>query len=232
MIDILLWDNDALQAEYLIELYQRTGFSVVWKKGYREVYGCLQEAKTPLVLVLNSQVLFKRPTQLKHLLKLKPTTGVIALVVRQDLQARLEMLELGALVSLQQPVNDQELIAQSQSLLAYQQRLQISSSHDPLQQIQQGPLCLHPESHSVQIEGQHIYLKPQAYRLFAYFCASPNRLHTRSQLQHHLWKTKKTSSRHLDNLILYLRQQLPEHEAFQLETVYGQGYIFHLSPGP
>ena len=226
-MDIVIWDNDALQAEYLTELYQKSGFSVVCKKAYREVHACLKKTPPSGVLVLNSQVLFKRPAQLKQLLKLKPTLAVIALILRQDLQARLEMLDLGALVCLQQPVNDQVLIAQSRALLNYQGRL-----NTPLapvaQAIQRGPIRLHPDHASVQIKDQHIYLKPQAYRLFAYFCEYPNRLHTRSQLQQYLWQTPKNGSRHLDNLMVYLRQQLSEHDAFQLETVYGQGYILHL----
>lgn len=228
MSEILLWDNDALQAEYLTEQYQKAGFAVVCKTGYREVYGCLKDTSPPMVLVLNSQVLFKRPAQLKQLLKLKPTLGVIALILRQDLQARLEMLELGALVSLQQPVNAQELIAQSRALLDYQQRLNTPLAPVP-HTVQRGPIRLHPDNASVQIKDQHIYLKPQAYRLFAYFCEHPNRLHTRSHLQQYLWQTQKNGSRHLDNLMVYLRQQLPAQAAFRLETVYGQGYIFHLS---
>ena len=151
---------------------------------------------------------------------------MIALVLRQDLQARLEMLALGALVSLQQPINDNELLLQTQTLMAYQKRL---PQHTPAPEaVPSGPLQLLPQSSSVRIGQKHVFLKPQAFRLLAYFCQYPNRLHTREQLFAHFWGDDKKPSRHVDNLILYLRQQLPDHEAYGFESIYGQGYIFHL----
>lgn len=225
-ISVLLWDNDPLQAEYLVYLYQNAGIRVTWLAGYRAVYKHLKQTPVPQVLVFNSQVLHKQPEQLKRLLKLSPTLAAMALVLRQDLQARLDMLALGAVVSLQQPVNDQELLAQTCALSAYQQRFPRPS---PVMDVpQSGPLQLLPENSSVRIGAAHIFLKPQAFRLLAYFCQYPNRLHTREQLHAHFWGTDKKPSRHVDNLILYLRQQLPDHEAYGFESIYGQGYIFHL----
>ena len=89
-----------------------------------------------------------------------------------------------------------------------------------------GALKLDPATHRVTVGGEAVAIGPTEFRLLRFLLARPERVHTRAQLQDHVWGDHVyIEERTIDVHIRRLRQALAPHGADgMIETVRGTGY--------
>ena len=89
-----------------------------------------------------------------------------------------------------------------------------------------GALKLDPVTHRVTVDDEAVAIGPTEFRLLRFLLARPERVHTRAQLQDHVWGDHVyIEERTIDVHIRRLRLALAPHGADgMIETVRGTGY--------
>ncbi|MGV3526624.1 MAG: response regulator transcription factor [Candidatus Sericytochromatia bacterium] len=225
---VLLWTREPLQGDYLSTLYQEAGFAVQQVSAYQVLRDLLRSYRhVPVLIVIGH---FDRLQQLTSLQKLVPLASLLVLTSQQQLQTGLKLLEAGADAYLMQPVQPEELIAESQALLRHARRIMRHFGQiQPAAPLCYGPLQLQPETRQVEIQQQRITLTARQFKCLHYLCLHANTVVTRAQLSGVLQAAPhQTSPRQLDQLVLALRRRLPAGDDWGLETRYGEGYLLRL----
>ncbi len=226
---VLLWISDSLQAEYYSQIYREAGFKVQLVLGYQALRDALSVYRQLPVLIVISR--FDRLQQLKSLQMLAPLASLLMLTPQQDLEAGLKMLEAGADGYLMQPVQPDELIAESRALLRHSRRILTHfGCSRPEQTARLGPFTLQRASYEIIFGDVKVKLNARQFKLLDYFGLHANQLIRRDQIAQVLDQGQKVASpRQLDNLVMSLRRVLPAHPDFVIETRYAEGYVLKLN---
>jgi DNA-binding response OmpR family regulator len=146
--------------------------------------------------------------------------AVLVLSGRNDLQARVQCLDMGADDYLLKPFNFVELTARCRALLRRRQQFA-----DPV--LRCGDLALSRVDHKVTRGGRPILLTAKEFSLLEYLLQHQGECVTRSQLLAEVWQTQEQTGTNLvDVYVNYLRRKVncPEDEIPLIETVRGTGY--------
>jgi DNA-binding response OmpR family regulator len=145
-------------------------------------------------------------------------TPVILLTARNELDDRLEGLNLGADDYLAKPFYMEELIARIHALLR-----RVSGERQNV--LTAGPLKLDRLSRVAELDGREVELTSREFNLMEYLMRAPGRVYTRTQILEHVWGYDfDPQTNMVDVCIQRLRKKLalPEHVA--IEAVRGVGY--------
>jgi len=145
-------------------------------------------------------------------------TPVILLTARNELDDRLEGLNLGADDYLAKPFYVEELIARIHALLR-----RVSGERQNV--LTAGPLKLDRLSRVAELDGRAVELTSREFNLMEYLMRAPGRVYTRTQILEHVWGYDfDPQTNMVDVCIQRLRKKLalPEHVA--IEAVRGVGY--------
>lgn len=145
-------------------------------------------------------------------------TPVILLTARNELDDRLEGLNLGADDYLAKPFYVEELIARIHALLR-----RVSGERQNV--LTAGPLKLDRLSRVAELDGREVELTSREFNLMEYLMRAPGRVYTRTQILEHVWGYDfDPQTNMVDVCIQRLRKKLalPEHVA--IEAVRGVGY--------
>ena len=145
-------------------------------------------------------------------------TPVILLTARNELDDRLEGLNLGADDYLAKPFYVDELIARIHALLR-----RVSGERQNV--LTAGPLKLDRLSRVAELDGREVELTSREFNLMEYLMRAPGRVYTRTQILEHVWGYDfDPQTNMVDVCIQRLRKKLalPEHVA--IEAVRGVGY--------
>jgi len=147
-------------------------------------------------------------------------TPVILLTARNELNERIEGLNLGADDYLTKPFYVEELVARLQALI----RRSDGQSGKTILQV--GDLSLDIVKREANRAGTSIELSAREFSLLEYLIRSPGRVFSRSQISQHVWNTHfDTGTNMVDVAVARLRKKLDEgfNEPL-IETVRGVGY--------
>lgn len=145
-------------------------------------------------------------------------TPVILLTARNELDDRLEGLNLGADDYLAKPFYVEELIARIHALLR-----RVSGERQNV--LTAGPLKLDRLSRVAELDGREVELTSREFNLMEYLMRAPGRVYTRTQILEHVWGYDfDPQTNMVDVCIQRLRKKLalPDHVA--IEAVRGVGY--------
>lgn len=159
---------------------------------------------------------------LKALRKVGKTTPVLLLTARNELDDRVEGLNLGADDYLAKPFFVEELVARVHAL---QRRV----SGDRQNILVVGDLRLDRISREVHWRGQSVDLTGREFSLIEYLMRSPGRVFTRTQILEHVWGYDfDPSTNVVDVCIQRIRKKIgaAEHGGSPIESVRGVGYRF------
>jgi two-component system, OmpR family, response regulator len=161
---------------------------------------------------------------LKMLRQFRRNTPVILLTARNELDDRLEGLNLGADDYLAKPFFVEELVARIHAVV----RRSDSDRHNLLGQ---GPLKLDRLLRKVIYQDREVELTTREFNLLEYLMRSPGRVFTRTQILEHVWGYDfNPSTNVVDVCIQRLRKKLDPTEAPSwIESVRGVGYRFRLA---
>jgi two-component system OmpR family response regulator len=146
---------------------------------------------------------------------------IILLTARNELDDRLQGLNLGADDYLAKPFYVEELIARIHAVV----RRTVGERQNLLTV---GPLTLDRITREVTCEGQQVELTTREFNLLEYLMRSPGRVLTRTQILEHVWGYDfNPSTNVVDVAIQRLRKKLdPLGAAPWVESVRGVGYRF------
>jgi DNA-binding response OmpR family regulator len=149
--------------------------------------------------------------------------SVLVLTGRNEINARVECLDLGADDCLLKPFSFFELTARCRALLRRREQFA-----DPV--LKYGDLRLNRIEHKVKRAGREIELTAKEFSLLEYLLMHRGECVTRSQLLAEVWQIdKETGTNVVDVYINYLRRKLDAGEPLDattalIETVRGRGY--------
>lgn len=157
-------------------------------------------------------------------------TPVLLLTAKDTLDDRVTGLDAGADDYLVKPFELRELLARVRALL----RRQMPSANPAVESslITHGIWQLDPENQMVYRLGQAIRLSEKETALLSLFFAAPDQLISHDDIYQALWPNETMpNSNVLAALIRLLRRKLETPgEAKIIQSVYGKGYRFQLSP--
>jgi two-component system, OmpR family, response regulator len=144
---------------------------------------------------------------------------IILLTARNELNERIEGLNLGADDYLTKPFFVEELVARLQALLR-------RSSGTALNILQVGDLSLDLIKREAKRGEREIELSQREFALLEYLMRSPGRVYSRSQICEHVWNTHfDTGTNMVDVAMTRLRKKIEEPgESKLIDTVRGVGY--------
>jgi DNA-binding response OmpR family regulator len=157
------------------------------------------------------------------------STPVILLTARNELDDRVDGLNLGADDYLAKPFFVEELIARIHAMLR-----RISGERQNVLCV--GSLKLDRITREVSWAGQSVDLTGREFNLIEYLMRSPGRVFTRTQILEHVWGYDfDPSTNVVDVCIQRIRKKIAgigkgENDVSPIESVRGVGYCFH-KPG-
>lgn len=164
---------------------------------------------------------------LKGLRKAGNNTPVILLTARNELDDRIEGLNLGADDYLAKPFFVEELAARIHAMLR-----RISGERQNVLCV--GDLKLDRIAREVTWQGQSVDMTGREFNLIEYLMRSPGRVFTRTQILEHVWDYDFDPSTNIvDVCIQRIRKKigLARDKESPIESVRGIGYRFRKLPG-
>ena len=164
---------------------------------------------------------------LEGLKKLKKRESVIIVSAKDSIEDKVTGLDLGADDYLAKPFHLAELHARVKSVIRRHQT-------DGNTEIEIENLILHPDDHTVFINGEELKLNRKEFDLLYYFVTNPNRLINKTTLAEAVWGDNIDQADSLDFIysqVKNLRKKMKNAEAIpEIKAVYGFGYKLITTP--
>jgi two-component system OmpR family response regulator len=220
-VNVLLVEDEAKIASFVRQGLTEQGFTVDHCSHGNEGYE-LALARDYDVVLLDIMVPGMDGLAILKALRQAGRNGpIILLTARNELDDRLQGLNLGADDYLAKPFYVEELIARIHAVV----RRTVGERQNLLTV---GPLTLDRITREVTCEGQQVELTTREFNLLEYLMRSPGRVLTRTQILEHVWGYDFSPSTNVvDVAIQRLRKKLdPLGAAPWVESVRGVGYRF------
>lgn len=158
---------------------------------------------------------------LKHLRRSRRNVPVILLTARNELDDRLEGLNLGADDYIAKPFFVEELVARIHAVVR-------RSAGDRQNLLSVGTIKLDRLTREVTSDQQMVELTSREFNLLEYLMRSPGRVFTRTQILEHVWGYDfNPNTNVVDVCIQRIRKKVDRlDEASWIESVRGVGYRF------
>ena len=225
---ILLVEDEAKIASFIQAGLKEQGFTIDYCNNGDEAYHHAIE-NTYDAIVLDIMVPGKDGLFiLKHLRQAGRDTPVILVTARNELDDRLEGLNLGADDYISKPFFVEELVARIHAVVR-------RSGGDRQNRVIVGDLTLDRLTREV-ISGAHtVELTTREFNLLEYLMRSPGRVFTRTQILEHVWGYDfNPTTNVVDVCVQRLRRKIdPGQASSWIENVRGVGYRFRkVDPKP
>jgi two-component system, OmpR family, response regulator len=219
---ILYVEDEAKIAEFVQAGLKEQGFLVDYCDNGNDGYAKALELEYD-VIVLDIMVPGKDGLAiLKGLRREGRNTPVVLLTARNELDDRLEGLNLGADDYIAKPFFVEELVARIHAVVR-----RVSGERQNFLHV--GPIKLDRLSREVTCESRSIELTTREFNLLEYLMRSPGRVFTRTQILEHVWGYDFNPSTNLvDVCIQRLRKKIePLGDTGCIDSIRGVGYCFH-----
>ncbi|MEH2347544.1 MAG: response regulator transcription factor [Nostoc sp.] len=227
-MNVLFVEDEAKIANFVRAGLKEQGFVVDYCDNGDEGYLRALENEYD-VLVLDIMVPGKDGLSILKLLRRQGRNApVILLTARNELDDRLEGLNLGADDYIAKPFFVEELAARIHAVV----RRSVSDGSDGLRLRQNllsvGPIKLDRITREVTCDRQAIELTSREFNLLEYLMRSPGRVFTRTQILEHVWGYDfNPNTNVVDVCIQRIRKKIdPIDEAVWIESIRGVGYRF------
>ena len=149
---------------------------------------------------------------------------IIMLTARIDIMDKILGLELGADDYITKPFDIREVITRIRVSLRRLEEFKKISDEKQKEEISIDSIKINENCRSVKVQGNEIQLKPKEYELLLFLSKNTNKVFSRNQLLDLVWGYDYLGdTRTIDVHITRLRQKLGEE--FQIETIFGVGYM-------
>jgi two-component system, OmpR family, response regulator len=221
---ILFVEDEAKIANFVRAGLKEQGFVVDYCDNGNDGYTCAIENEYDAI-VLDIMVPGKDGLSiLKNLRRQGQNVPVILLTARNELDDRIEGLNLGADDYLAKPFFVEELVARIQAVMR-------RTSPERQNLLCVGPIKLDRISREVTCNQQIVELTTREFNLLEYLMRSPGRVFTRTQILEHIWGYDfNPNTNVVDVCIQRIRKKIDAiGGAGWLESIRGVGYRFRQS---
>lgn len=221
LVNVLFVEDEAKIANFVRAGLKEQGFVVDYCDNGDEGYLRALENEYD-VLILDIMVPGKDGLSILKLLRRQGRNApVILLTARNELDDRLEGLNLGADDYIAKPFFVEELAARIHAVV----RRSVSERQNLLSV---GPIKLDRITREVTCDRQAIELTSREFNLLEYLMRSPGRVFTRTQILEHVWGYDfNPNTNVVDVCIQRIRKKIdPIDEAVWIESIRGVGYRF------
>ena len=220
---ILVVEDDADISSLLRFSLENAGFSIFESPSAEAAMQILTEEQTDLVIIDWMLPGMDGLSLTKSLRKRTDTEKIpiIMLTARSEEADAIRGFDSGVDDYVTKPFSPRELIARVNALLR-------RSSGEAGSLIESNGIALNTRNHTLQINGENLYLKPREYGLLQYLMKNPNRILSRNQLLDGAWgRSAYVEERTVDVYIVRLRKKLEASgKSGVIETVHGVGYVY------
>ena len=226
--NILVVEDDADISSLLRFSLANTGFSVFESPSAEAAMQILTEQQTDLVII-DWMLPGMDGLSLTRTLRDRADTEkipIIMLTARSEEADAIQGFDSGVDDYITKPFSPRELIARVNALLR-------RSTDGARSLIESNGMSLNTHDHSLQINGENLYLKPREYGLLQYLMKNPNRILSRNQLLDGAWgRSVYVEERTVDVYIVRLRKKLePSGKSGVIKTIHGVGYVYNTTSG-
>ena len=226
--NILVVEDDADISSLLRFSLENTGFSVFESPSAEAAMQILTEQQTDLVII-DWMLPGMDGLSLTRTLRNRADTEkipIIMLTARSEEADAIQGFDSGVDDYITKPFSPRELIARVNALLR-------RSTDGARSLIESNGMSLNTHNHSLQINGENLYLKPREYGLLQYLMKNPNRILSRNQLLDGAWgRSVYVEERTVDVYIVRLRKKLePSGKSAVIKTIHGVGYVYDTTSG-
>ena len=153
---------------------------------------------------------------------------IIMLTARDEIEDRVNGLDIGADDYITKPFAIQELMARIRNALRKHTTQEAQPGEDDKLFIMD--LVMYPKTYEVKVAGQEVQLTRREYDLLAFLAANPNRVYSRVDLMEQVWNYGYVGDdvRTVDVTVRRLREKIEENPAspVYIRTRRGIGYYF------
>ena len=221
--NILVVEDDADISSLLRFSLETAGFSIFESPSAEAAMQILTDEQTDLVIIdwmlpgMDGLSLTKSLRERTDTEKIP----IIMLTARSEEADAIRGFDSGVDDYVTKPFSPRELIARVNALLR-------RSSGEAGSLIESNGIALNTRNHTLQINGENLYLKPREYGLLQYLMKNPNRILSRNQLLDGAWgRSAYVEERTVDVYIVRLRKKLEASgKSGVIETVHGVGYVY------
>lgn len=215
MANIFLLEDDKILSKGISIALKKDEHMVTAVYGYLEALKQYQKQKYDLFLL---DINLPDGNGLEFCEKIRETseTPVLFLTANDTEEDMLEGFGVGCDDYISKPFMTRELIIKINKLL----RSDIKERNI----LKAGVYEIHKNRHKVFVNNKEIDISAKEYDLLIYFMDNPNVALSRDNILENIWNnTYEVSHRVVDDTIRRIRKKMPE---FQLETIYGYGYVY------
>lgn len=220
---LVVEDEPAIQ-ELVAYACRNQGYAVQGVASVQAAHEVMREALPDLV-ILDWMLPDRTGIELLRDLRAQPRTRalpIIMLTARGDEADRISGLDAGADDYIVKPFSPKELLSRVRAVF----RRKAPQHSQAL--IEQGPLKIDPDHHSIEVNGQTVQMGLAEFKLLKFLASHPGRVYSRAQLLDQVWGDHVfIEERTVDVHILRLRKALaPVQGQHLVQTVRGLGYRF------
>lgn len=221
---VLVVEDDRALGAFLRQGLELEGHQVDWVEDGEAALVQVAEIRPDLMVLDLSLPRRDGVEVLKELRDRQYDSSVLVLTGRNNLEARVQCLDLGADDCLLKPFSYFELMARCRALLRRRRQ-----SADPV--LRHGDLELHRIEHRVARAGKVVALTAKEFALLEYLLMHKGECVSRSQLLAEVWlMPAETGTNIVDVYVNYLRRKLDGEVGSLIETVRGRGYRVGAAP--
>ncbi|MHC3032644.1 response regulator transcription factor [Acinetobacter nosocomialis] len=219
MTKILMIEDDFMIAESTTTLLQYHQFEVEWVNNGLDGLAQLAKNKFDLILLDLGLPMMDGMQVLKQI-RQRAATPVLIISARDQLQNRVDGLNLGADDYLIKPYEFDELLARIHALLRRSGVEAQLASQDQL--LESGDLVLNVEQHIAKFKGQRIDLSNREWAILIPLMSHPNKIFSKANLEDKLYDfDSDVTSNTIEVYVHHLRAKLGKDF---IRTIRGLGY--------
>ena len=226
---ILLAEDELPIREGLTDLLENEGYGVDAAEDGERAVALFEKAKPDLVILDIMMPKLSGYDVCKMIRSRDAAVPVMFLSAKEEEIDKVLGLELGADDYIVKPFGVRELLARIKAAL---RRAEAQSSAAPdTQPFSFGPCTVDPGRFILCKDGEETELSEREVLLLRFFCGSPEKVHTRTDLLDRFWGIEYSgTTRTLDQHIAKLRQKIEDDPAnpAHILTVHGSGYRFRM----
>lgn len=226
---ILIVEDDPQIARIVMDHLRREGYACTWASTGLEGWRDFQEL-SPDLAVVDIMLPEMDGFDLCRNIRLASDVPLLLMSARQEDQAKVEGLELGADDYITKPFSLTELSARIRShLRRFRRYHQGGSEEGENVWSYRGELVMEITKRRACLKGEELPLTAKEWSLLYLLASHPDRLFTKKEIYEHIWEQMETEGNNTVTVhIKSLRSKLKEdpREPLFIQTVWGSGYRY------
>lgn len=221
---ILLVEDDATLGYLLSEYLGMKNFEITWAKNSKEALEALEILSHDLAILDVMLPDMDGFTLAERLQFTNPELPFIFLSARSLKTDVLKGFSLGAVDYLKKPIDEEELVARINALLARIMKSEVPEPETEKHKI--GLFEFNSKIHELQFENETISLTVRENELLAFLNKNRNNLCSHKDILIHLWgKNDYFNRKSLNVFISHLRKYLSRDPSVKIENLHKRGFI-------